>query len=207
MNRAFVYTLIVIAFPVLISLTGGFRQSSSTETRRYFKDGIEQLRSDVTILQQLVGHAGTAQVQQQFRKIRESYKRVELLMEYFYPFFAARLNGPPIPFFEEGEPDKLQQEPEGLQLIESELFPNLSAENIPLIQKQVSDILKYLEELSTIQESFEMNDENIFDAMIEELYRITALGLSGFDSQAAVNSLPECSAALDGIKTIATLHR
>lgn len=207
MNRAFVYTLIVIAFPVLISLRGGFKQSSSTETRRYFKDGIEQLTADVTKLQQLTGHAGTAEVQQQFRKIRDSYKRLELLMEYFYPFFAARLNGPPIPFFEEGEPDKLQQEPEGLQLIESELFPILPAENIPLIQKQVSDILKYLQELSTIQESFEMNDENIFDAMIEELYRITALGLSGFDSQAAVNSLPECSAALEGIKTIATLYR
>lgn len=207
MNRAFKYLLIVIVLPVLISLKGGFNNATSTGTRKFFKDGVDSLRTDVTRFQQMIGRSTTGEVQDQFRKTRHSYKRIEFLMEYFYPFFAARLNGPPIPFFEEGEPDKLQQEPEGLQLIESELFPTLSRENISLVNTQVSDIVKYLNELSSIQESFEMNDDNIFDALIEELYRITALGISGFDSQVAVNSLPECSAALSGIQEVARLYR
>jgi cytochrome c peroxidase len=42
----------------------------------------------------------------------------------------------------------------------------------------------------------------IFDAITEELYRITALGIAGFDSQVATNSLPECQSALSGLQYI-----
>ena len=206
MNRALAYTIVIILLPVLLSLTAGLNNSPSISTRQFFKEGVLKLKSDVSRLREISGHAPVKQVQDQFKKTRDSYKRVETIMEYFYPYFAARLNGPPIPFFEEAEPDKLQQEPEGLQLIESELFPSLSAENIPQVDQQASEILKYIEELSSIQESFEMNDDNIFDAVMEEMYRITALGISGFDSQVAVNSLQECASALSGIQIIASFY-
>jgi cytochrome c peroxidase len=206
MNRAFVYTVLIILIPVLLSLTVQFDDPASIKTKQFLNQGIQNLKSDVSRLYEMPGQAPVKQVQEQFKKVRASYKRVEALLEYFYPYFAGRLNGPPIPFFEEAEPDKMQQEPEGLQLIESELFPTISPGNIPAIKNQVSEISKYIEELSSIQESFEMNEENVFDAIMEELYRITALGISGFDSQVAINSLPECSSALTGLQLIIGFH-
>ncbi len=41
---------------------------------------------------------------------------------------------------------------------------------------------------------------------MEELYRVTALGITGFDSQAAVNALPECKDALEGVKKILSFY-
>jgi cytochrome c peroxidase len=55
-------------------------------------------------------------------------------------------------------------------------------------------------------ESNAFNDELIFDAITEELFRITALGITGFDSQTAVNSLPECSSAIFGLQNILLLY-
>jgi cytochrome c peroxidase len=194
-------------FPVLLTSNLHVNKSTSSGAKQYFKTGVLQLKSDVTRLQGLTNTASQNEVEQQFKKARDTYKRIEVIMEYFYPYFAGKLNGPPIPFFEEAEPDKLQQEPEGLQLIESEIFPVLTLENRKLVQQQASIVLKYIEELSSIDESFEMNDDNIFDALIEEMFRITALGISGFDSQAAVNSLPECASALSGVQAIAEPYR
>lgn len=198
---------IIIVLPVVLASTLNLRIAEASDAKRIFKKGVLQLQSDVINFNALSGTGSLKEIQQQFKKTRDSYKRIEVIMEYFYPYFAAKLNGPPIPFFEEGEPDKLQQEPEGLQLIESEIFPSITADNRILVGRQASTIVKYLEELTSIEESFEMNDDNIFDALMEEMFRITALGISGFDSQAAVNSISECNSALAGVRAIADLYR
>src|SRR6478609_6196075 len=168
MNRALKYTFIFFLLPVLLSSTGSFRETASTNTKQYFTEGIQNFKADISSLREMIHNSPEKLVQAQFKKTRDSYKRVEVIMEYFYPFFAARFNGPPIPFFEEGEPDKLQQAPEGLQLIEAEIFPMFSKKNIQLADQQASEILKYIEELSSIQTSFEMTDDNLFDALMEE---------------------------------------
>lgn len=61
--------------------------------------------------------------------------------------------------------------------------------------------------LEDTSESFEFNDEFIFDAVMEKFYRVTALGITGFDAQASMNGLPESSTALDGVSKIPAFYK
>jgi cytochrome c peroxidase len=125
--------------------------------------------------------------------------KLKFLSNIFFPFYAGKLNGPPIPFFEESEPDKMEQSPAGMQLIESYIFPRPNKKEKNLLQNEMAELVRYATELPQVNESHEFNDNNIFDAVMEQLYRVTALGLPGFDSQLANNSLAECSASLNSI--------
>jgi len=204
-NRVVVLIMLSFVVPILLSSGINHNPVAAAKTRESFFNGVRLLKQDLLAMKEMTGSVSDQNLQQQFRKARCSYKRIEAIIEYFYPYFAARLNGPPIPFFEEAEPDKMEQRPEGFQLVEAEIFPTLQAKDISLVKSQLDEMLRYIGELMAIQESFEFDDNTIIDALMEELYRITALGLSGFDSQVAFNSLTETRYALNGVQEITRL--
>ncbi len=72
----------------------------------YYIKGTEEFKDEATVLDSFVKKGTQIQIQKQFSKTREAYKKVEVFVEYFFPFYAGKLNGPPIPFFEESEPEK-----------------------------------------------------------------------------------------------------
>lgn len=139
-------------------------------------------------------------IQQQFLKTRSAYKQMETIVEYYFHFYAGKINGPPIPYFEEEEADMPMQSPVGMQVMEELIFADYASADIAKLKFESEELVRYAVELPTINESFAFDDANVFDAFIEELYRITALGITGFDSQTAVNGLPECKAALTGLQ-------
>ena len=94
-----------------------------------------------------------------------------------------------------------------MQVIEGLIFPVFKPENKNKLKTQIDEMVRISIELPTINESFEFNDENIFDALMEEVYRIMALGLTGFDSQTALNALPETAASLNGIKGLLSFYQ
>ena len=172
------------------------------ETRRFYKQKVDLFKTETTILYKLTKKNNEKLIQQQFLKTRYAYKQIEIFTEYFFPFYAGKLNGLPIPFYEEAEPDKMEQLPTGMQVIESYIFPGLNKQEKKRLQAESSELVRYANELSGVNESHEFNETNIFDAIIEQLYRITALGITGFDSQAAFNSLAECRSSLNSIQQI-----
>jgi cytochrome c peroxidase len=166
-----------------------------------------QFENEIAALQQLVTAGNEKQLQQQFIKTRLAYKNIETIVEYYFNFSAVKLNGPPIPFFEEDEPDMGQQRPAGLQLIEGMIFPAYNRSSRKALDSAVTMLLLDTRTMQATGESNAFSDELIFDAVTEELFRITSLGITGFDSQAAVNSLPECRSALSGIESILQFYR
>src|SRR6478672_2629754 len=126
-------------------------------------------------------------IQEQFFKLRRSYKRIEIFVEYFFPFYAGRLNGPPIPFFEEMEADMGMQLPKGMQLIESYIFPDLNPDTKNILVTEAKTLSRYAAELIEVNESDAFDLNNITDAIIEQLYRLAALTVTGFDSAVALN--------------------
>lgn len=163
--------------------------------------------NEVKTLQVLTESGNRREMQTQFLQSRDTYKRAELVIEYYFDSYAINLNGPPIPFFEENEPYKPETEPLGMQVIEGLIFPEYAIKNKPALQYQLDEMLRHAIELSNINEDIEFNDATVFDAFIEEVYRITALGITGFDSQTAQNALPECAAALKGLQHFISFYQ
>jgi cytochrome c peroxidase len=146
-------------------------------------------------------------IQHQFLRTRSAYKRMETIVEYYFHFYAAKLNGPPIPYFEEEEADMPQQNPVGMQVMEELIFSGYAGSDKAKLKSEAEELVRYAIELPTINESFDFDDANNFDAFIEQLYRITALGIAGFDSQTAVNSLAECKDALQGLQQYVSFYK
>src|SRR6266487_394509 len=195
--------LIVAGF----SLKNATRYSPSQEIKTFYLNKAEIFKKKSTILYELIKKANEEKIQQQFLKTRYAYKQIEIFTEYFFPFYAGKLNGPPIPFFEEADPDELEEPPRGMQLIESYIFPHLNKKEKNQLKDQTAELVRYATELPQVNESFDFDDNNIFDAIMEQLYRITALGISGFDSQLAFNSLAECNSSLNSLQQILNFYK
>ncbi len=204
------YILFIALFAGTVTLFSFYTPSISSQPKEVKQLYLHQTKifiNQTRLLQTAFASGNEKKMQQQFLRTRAAYKKMEPIVEYFFDFYAAKLNGPPITFFKEDEADMPEHQPNGMQLIEEMIFPGYEAHNKEILKFQIDELVRYAIELPTINESFEFNDENIFDAFIEELYRITALGIAGFDSQTAVNSLPESKAVLAGLQQYLTIYK
>lgn len=175
--------------------------------KKFYLEQTTQFKNEIIRLQHLLEKGEEKTLQQQFIKTRLSYKQAEVIIEYYFNYYAAKLNGPAIPFFEEDEPDLGQQDPSGMQVMEGFLFPHYDKNNKGVLAAIIEKLLADADFMYQTNESNAFNDELIFDAVTEELFRITALGLTGFDSQTAANGLPESRAALCGVQKILQLYQ
>jgi cytochrome c peroxidase len=160
-------------------------------------------------LQQLQNAVYTNQplilIRANFKQARLDYKRLEWILAYYFEGDLNCFNGPATPFIEEEDPSA-HQEPQGFQMIESFIYPDYQVPD-----KQA--LLGYINKMRIIAEGLGNNpglfkpDAFIPDAFIEELYRILALGITGFDSPLAHFSLQEAHAALGSLLYAATLYK
>lgn len=206
MPAKFLIISILIFSVTAFSFLNTKKQEPAAAVKQFYLQQAKQLEDEIIILQKMAASPNEKQLQQQFLKTRLAYKKIETIAEYYFNFFAVKLNGPPIPFFEEDEPDVGEQQPAGMQLIEGMLFPSGDKKNAAALNEAIATLLLNTHTMYTTDESNAFNDEFIFDAITEELYRITVLGLAGFDSQVAANSLPECKAALNGLQDILSFY-
>lgn len=181
--------------------------ASSQKVKALYRQYADTFIKQAQQLQQHLATAGDKTLQHDFLQLRNAYKKTETFTEYYFPFYATKLNGPPIIFFEESESDMPSNLPAGMQVIEGLLFPRRNTSENSRLQEQVNELLRLATELPDVNVSFAFDDAGIFDALMEELYRVTALGITGFDSQTAQNSLPECAAALESISRYTSIYR
>jgi cytochrome c peroxidase len=207
MARYIFFTTLLVAIISLFSFFNTPILSKAQQVKQLYLKQTEVFIKQAKALQSAVESGYEKKMQQQFLLTRAAYKQMEPIVEYYFDFYATKLNGPPIPFFEEDEADMPEQQPNGMQVIEEMIFPGYHVSNKAALKFQVDELLRYAIELPSINESFVFNDENIFDAFVEEFYRITALEIAGFDSQTAVNSLPECRAALNGLQQYLGIYK
>lgn len=127
-------------------------------------------------------------LQKKFEELRITYKKMEWAVEYFLPNSARFINGPALPEIEMDEHTEL--EPEGLQVLE-ELFYPYTAEN-------KNETIRYLKKLinksNTIKTNFQaisISKDQVFDAVRQEIFRVSSLGISGFDTPVSGTFLKE----------------
>jgi len=175
--------------------------------KQFYKKQAFVLEQEVKRFDQLIPGNNEKELQQQFLKVRAAYKKIECIVSYYFDFSAIKLNGPPIPFYEEEEPDLGVQQPTGMQVIEGLIFPRILPGSKKRLKELSAELITQTLAMEETTESFDFNDEFIFDAVMEELYRVTALGITGFDAQSSMNGLAESSAAINGVSKVLGFYR
>ncbi len=149
------------------------------------------------LLTLVIQNADEKTLQEKFETLRKTYKKMEWAVEYFLPHSARFINGPALPEIEMDEHTEL--EPEGLQVLE-ELFYPYTAEN----KEETVRLLKKLTNKSnTVKANFQaisISKDQVFDAVRQEIFRISSLGISGFDTPVSGTFLKEMPYALEGIR-------
>ena len=171
----------------------------------YIKD-IDTLNNQVNKLLALVEAKATwQQLQDQFLIARAAYKKTEWFAEYYNPYTAKSINGPAIPEVEADEKTKVVP-PEGFQVIEELLFPVYEIIDQPELSKQIKILQSNTGRLKYVASTLETTNAHIFDALRLQLFRIIALGIAGFDSPVAKNSISEAKSSLQSIYKYYSLY-
>jgi len=183
----------------LTALIGCQKKSKHQEVNELFQKDISSLIEKVAKLKYSVEEDSTeTQIQRQFLEAHQAYKKVEMISEYYSPAVSKAINGPAISEFEEN--DKVTVPPEGFQVVEELVFPKYSKKNKRELVQELGVLEANLTRLEKVSSSNELTDAHVFDAMRLEVYRITTLGITGFDSPVVLNSLPEALVSLETIE-------
>ncbi len=133
----------------------------------------------------------------QFTQTRIQYKRVELIVEYYFQGLTKRINGPALPDIkvEDGQ----VWPPHGFQVIEQQLYDNYALDKNKFIHDEIQLLLTDLRFVRSTLPTQPLLDRHAHEIVQHQLIRIVSQGHTGFDSPLAFLSLPESISSLEGI--------
>lgn len=139
------------------------------------------------------------ELQAAFIKTRLAYKKLEWATEYFDPLTTRQVNGPPIP---ETELNGQVIQPDGLQVIEQDLFPGFSPDKQLELKGLLDRLAVNAAEFRDYFQQADLQAWQIIDAVKLEVFRVEALGLNRFDVPFAGNCFTESAAALGSTQVV-----
>ena len=202
-SKLFLVTAIIVLGGVILSAFTE-KKTALQQTTAYCLENIKLFQSELDTFQQLSEQsANKEQLISRFSKTRIAFKRFEFMAEYVdvvrYPFF----NGVNAVEMDDGYDPNAK--PEGLQVIESELYnDSINTERITFLIKQ----LKYRTlSFYLILRDAELRDTHVFEAIRFHLIRMETLNLVSFDSPDVRNNTEEISTALSTLNTVLSFYR
>ncbi|SOD79145.1 cytochrome c peroxidase [Spirosoma fluviale] len=135
-----------------------------------------------------------------FRRSRLAYKQMEWLLDYYQPFLASHINGPPVVEVEGNEPGQVPILPSGLQVVETFLFPDYNPTRKAELTRELTVLLTYSTRLEQGIPEGKLGDADILTSIQQQLFRIIALGISGYDAPEAKTGLAEAAASLQAVQ-------
>ena len=182
------------------------RETPASQIHRYVDDGIDSLSNwiNVEFLPIVKSSSDSILLRQHFFRGRELYKRIEFVIEYFFTNAARNINGPPLP---EIEPEEhIVLDPGGFQVIEEYLFP-FDADHRKELIVEAGKLKSMLVRVKTLWEGAQIRDDQVFDALRFECFRVICLGISGFDTQLSLHGIHEIPVALHSVKKILSFYK
>ncbi|WP_051718699.1 cytochrome-c peroxidase [Hymenobacter sp. IS2118] len=152
----------------------------------------------------------TDSLRQAFRRCRLAYKRVEPFTEYFLPATSRLVNGAPVAEVEVEETKLF--EPAGLQVLEPLLYPDPApaaqdSAGRSELRRQALRLRRQVRSLQLSWDDQEFTDAHVFDALRQQVFRVVALGITGFDTPLSpAATLAESDAALAALETPLRLY-
>ncbi|MFD1605996.1 cytochrome-c peroxidase [Flavobacterium artemisiae] len=189
-------TALLLLFSFFISC------KETTETKITIKQDLlidlNKLNSEIENFQHIVtSNSSQKDILEQFKKSRLAYKKTEWAIEYFVPETARFMNGPALDEMELEENRSF--EPHGFQVIEELIFPEYSTESKEELLREIKIFKANIKQLKTTFEAITLSDDYVLDAVEQNVYRIIALGITGFDSPILQSSISEAGQSIVSI--------
>jgi cytochrome c peroxidase len=138
--------------------------------------------------------------------LRVAYKAMELAAETLHPECLEAMNGPPLEMVGDDEPSETEIEPpQGLQVLEQEVYgatPNSAA-----VQALLDQLMATADQIAGMLRFTPADDSLLWEAAENEVIRVLALGLSGFDTPGSDRGLAESGAALRSLRAFPALYK
>ncbi|RYJ36993.1 Cytochrome-c peroxidase [Flavobacterium anhuiense] len=159
---------------------------------------LSKLSNEITQFQKLVkSNSSQKEIVKQFKKSRLAYKKVEWAIEYFIPETARFMNGPALDEMELEENRSF--EPHGFQVMEEMIYPEYNPESKEDLTRELNIFQSNIKQLKSTFEVITISDDYVLDAMQQNVFRVIALGITGFDSPILQSSIPEAGQSLISI--------
>ncbi len=152
-----------------------------------------------TLYANVAQHAPVTELKPLFLHARELYKSIEWATEYFMPTTTRFVNGPPLPEIE-NEENKVF-EAEGLQVVEELLYSGDTLD-YPELERQVRLLQTHASTYSRYWKEIEITEAQVLDAIKLQLFRMVALGITGFDAPLAKSGISEAGNSIKSIRRI-----
>lgn len=194
--------LATAAFITFSFIKGSENSVPHKQAELFLKEHVNHLFSQVTTFERSVADANSKKdsLIVQYRQIRQTYKTAELLIEYYMPATAKMINGALVTEADEEEGTQNVFEPEGLQVIEENVFGD-SIDRISLTRecKRLKAAMLRLRHLAQTQE---MANWQLIDALQLEVIRVMCLNIAGYDAPASGDAITETGYALAGMQQV-----
>ncbi|PSK90287.1 cytochrome-c peroxidase [Taibaiella chishuiensis] len=204
------YSLFIFAL-VVMALTGlQSAQSLSNQTMpavlSYYRGYIDSLKACNLQLERETATADSGRLRDLFDQGRNYFKKIEFIVEYYYPATAARINGAPLL---EAEPsEKMEpQHPKGYQVLEEVIYGPINEDTRKEIAFEVSNLNFAINKLEGMLPDIELNESQVLEALKLNIYRMIIKGISGFDNPVALNSIAEARSTLEGTLAVLACFR
>lgn len=159
---------------------------------------LSKLSNEITQFQKFVkSNSSQKEIVEQFKKSRLAYKKVEWAIEYFIPETARFMNGPALDEMELEENRSF--EPHGFQVMEEMIYPEYNLESKEDLTRELNIFQSNIKQLKSTFEVITISDDYVLDAMQQNVFRVIALGITGFDSPILQSSIPEAGQSLISI--------
>lgn len=149
-------------------------------------------------------------VRQIFLRSRLLFKEFEWAATYFTADLTERLNGPPVQEIENADllDSSLARaiDPMGLQVIEQFIYPEYDTARKKELISEVRHLIINTGYLIDYFADHQLADWRILDAAKLEIFRIIALGITGFDNSLSLNSMEESSVSLKSLQNILSFY-
>lgn len=141
-------------------------------------------------------------LQNTLSKARETYKKSEFLLSFYFPEYVnENINGAPLLGTEVENSKPLLNEPQGLQVLD-ELIYSDEAESA---RNEIANLTRRLKNSYAILfaklNALQVSEDYAVLAMRVQLVRIFSLSVTGFDTPGSLNGINEAIASLSGMKT------
>lgn len=167
-----------------------------------FRPILQQNLSEIlTELQSLTAVQDSSERLLHYHNARKLYKEIEFYVEYTSPLDAKfYINGPLVPKYDFGMGQTIY-EPNGFQRIEELLFSDEEIDTAEL-NVVVKDLHFRFSYVGDYYKMLRQTDEVLLEMIQLQLYRISALNISGYDATVSLENMTETAWAIGGVQKV-----
>ncbi len=173
----------------------------TAENSQAFQSAIQNLSQVADEFQ--MGRRSQRELQVAVSAVRLSYKKIEFLLEYYYPdFVEEHINGAPLLHIKRVGPRPQVVPPEGLQVLDELAFSDEADKEKTEIAVLARQLANNYDVVMASFASKEVKREELAEAMRMELVRIFTMGITGFDTPGSLNALKEAGVSFQTLQYV-----